>query len=114
MSCVTKGGKNMVGHTGGQQRFPISSKPVKKSTHAQNVAASKAGMLLREQVQCEVREREAALRIQAPELYDEIMEHNKVALETNNNMTAEDKGLNGKIQYRTFEKELQIYLTLKK
>jgi len=72
----------MVGHTGGQQRFPISSKPVKKSTHAQNVAASETGMLLREQVQREVREHEATLLNQAPELYDEIMEHNKLALET--------------------------------
>jgi len=114
MSCVTKGGKNMVGHTGGQQRFPISSKPVKKSTHAQNVAASKAGESLIEQVQREVREREAALRNQGPELYDEIVEHNKLALETNNSMSAENKAMGGKIAYRTFEKELQIHFTLKK
>ncbi|MBT0082723.1 hypothetical protein [Vibrio alginolyticus] len=104
--CTSKGGSNMVGHSGGQQRYPVASSANRKPKYSVQVNedARQAGESLKEEVQRQVQERQAALRALAPELYDEIDAHNKRSWEVNSRLTAEEK-VNGMLEYRDFESE---------
>ena len=107
----------MVGHTGGSQRYPVSSSVTnRKPKYSKETveAAKKAGEPLKDAIEREIREREVLLRERDPELYDEIMKDNKKAWEVNSKMTSEDKYTQGMLPYRNFESEINCIDALKK